>query len=842
MDTNVNMEREGLKPVVLRGYFKKFYRTSDRENGVLAGVFHSKDGECTMNLKCRMRDAAVYDVIYVAAIRAGEYRGKPKYSGFMASRPADVDNVLAMLSTLSPTKGSIARTMAEYAEKAYGSAGALACVLAAAPESLYAVGATGDVLTDAAELLGVRVTAALLCARWPMMTKRLASVLELSGIKNLLGILGSNPYELLEMKQIQAEPHAFQDLDRIGLDLFELDSLERLRAAAAYYGPRVIAENGDTRVRMDDAAAWSGYLNALCRKASLAPDAGHRDTMMVAVMDVAYNAKHLVIDREKDGHAYCYDASSYFCEQSAATSLKNLAVRGSLVWGPDDKACAKRVMDLLDDFDRVRGYEPYKADALTPEHRLAILNCIKAGASIITGGPGRGKTTAAAALIYCWSRMRNEKSGRGAPDDVVTLLAPTWKAAGRLGGAVALVNDTLRKSGASTALIDPPQAIAKMCYFEKKKREADRSNSLDYDAGLRERRGGLAIVDETSMVDIRLFSEMLSCLKYSQVVFLGDVDQLPSIGPGQVLRDMIGWGGLNTSYLTVNLRAKNAVARNADLIQAGKPFHELDWNSPNAFSMIRFDRPGVAYTDTEAMQKRIVEEYAADIADVAAKQAVMGDGCTPYSEVAVICPYRGLKSGLCSVEPMNLLLRDRMNPVRTYAELDTPGARMTADQCPGREVPFLNYAGYPFRLGDRVMCTKNFVDKGTVNGDEGFLISYAVPEDKRYGGPNEKTGAVEVMFDSGESVVFQDDDMEALVLSYAITVHKAQGCQYDRVIYVAQARLSAIPTFGTRNMVYTALTRAKQKVRIIGFVPEIATALTRTAPERKCGFMDRLKE
>lgn len=836
------MGREGMKPVILRGYFKKFYRTSDRENGVLAGVFHSKAGECTMNLKCGMRDAAVCDVIYVAAIRAGEYRGKPKYSGFMASRPADVDDIMALLSPLPPTKGSIARAMAEYAERVHGSAGALACVLAAAPESLYAVGATGDVLTDAADLLGVRVTAALLCARWPMMTKRLASVLELSGIKNLLGILGSNPYELLELGPVQAEPHAFQDLDRIGLDLFELDSPERLKAVASYYGPRAIAENGDTRVRMDDAAAWSGYLNSLCRRASLAPDRGHRDAMSLAVGVAASGSKHLMTAREKDGRAYCYDAGSYFCERSAAASLKSLAARGSLVWGTDDKTSAKRVMDLLDDFDRARGYEPYKADALTPEHRLAILNCIKAGAGIITGGPGRGKTTAAAALIYCWSRMREEKRGRGAPDDVVTLLAPTWKAAGRLGGAVALVNDALRRSGAGTALIDPPQAIAKMCYFEKKKQESDRSNRLDYDSGLRERRGGLAIVDETSMVDIRLFSEMLSCLKYSQVVFLGDVDQLPSIGPGQVLRDMISWGGLNTSYLTVNLRAKNAVARNADLIQEGKPFHELDWSSPNAFSMIRFDRPGTAYADTDAMQRRIVDEYAADVADVAAKQSAMDDGSTPYSEVAVICPYRGLKSGACSVEPMNLLLRDRMNPAQSYAEPDAPGTRMTADQFPGREVPFLDYAGYPFRLGDRVMCTKNFVDRGAVNGDEGFLVSYAVPEDKRYGNTNGKAGAVEVMFDSGESVAFQDDDMEALVLSYAITVHKAQGCQYDRVIYVAQARLSAIPTFGTRNMVYTALTRAKQKVRIIGFVPEIATALTRTAPERNCGFLDRLRE
>ena len=409
-----------------------------------------------------------------------------------------------------------------------------------------------------------------------------------------------------------------------------------------------------------------------------------------------------------------------------------------------EKAIAQKLLSLMQETkqpadvdDLIEHYQELQGITFHETQKEAIRQAVTGGVTVITGGPGTGKTTVIKAILYI----------NNANEYTTQMLAPTGRAAKR-------VEETTGQS-----------AMTIHRCLEKFSHEP-RDSYITQD---------MVIIDEVSMCDCLLMASLLrKVLDGTKVVFIGDSDQLPSVGAGNVLADIIESGVVPTIRLTHVYRTgdKATIAINAHRINRGEmPF--LD-NQSSDFFYINADTPEQIKNEILGLCSSRLPQYLG----------------TDDSKVQVLAP---LRQGVAGVNNLNQCLQAIINP-------------------PDSDKAELVYGETIFRVGDRVMHTvnnykqewikNNEEGKGVFNGDIGKIIEI-----------NKLTSEVTVKLEDGRVTIYPRSELSALTLSYAITVHKSQGCEFDAVVIpIATAAYMIM----TRNLLYTAVTRAKRLVVLVG--------------------------
>jgi hypothetical protein len=378
----------------------------------------------------------------------------------------------------------------------------------------------------------------------------------------------------------------------------------------------------------------------------------------------------------------------------------------------------------------------------------AIKSCFLQNVSIITGGPGTGKTTIINTIANIFLSLGYN----------IALAAPTGRAAKRIEETTKIESKTIHR-----LLGYVPNKYDDFGYFEYNEK-----NTLDVD---------LVIIDEMSMVDVLLFEKLLKGIKEStKLIIVGDVDQLPSVGAGNVLRDLIESNVIKYTKLTDIFRQskKSNIIVNAHRINNGKYPILNEKNSD--FFFLKTNNPIVTRnTVVNLIKNRLPKAY----------------GYNFHKDIQILTQTR---KGICGVYELNRILQEVLNP-KTKDSLE------------------LNFGNKVFRLNDKVMQTKNNYDLSFIdsNGEEGFGV---------YNGDmgivfeiDEKEKKIIVKMQDDRTVEYAVEDLDNLELSYAITIHKSQGSEFKSVI---------IPLFDsfymlqTRNLLYTAITRAKENIVLVG--------------------------
>ena len=377
--------------------------------------------------------------------------------------------------------------------------------------------------------------------------------------------------------------------------------------------------------------------------------------------------------------------------------------------------------------------------------RKALYNAVESAVTVITGGPGTGKTTIVKALIT----MYNELGFK------TVLAAPTGRAAKRLSEATGEEAKTIHRLLEMTRTEAETHAV-----FNRNK-----NNPLDENA---------VIIDEASMIDLSLMAALMRALRRgTRLVLIGDSDQLPSVGAGNVLADVISSGSVDTVCLTEIFRQSGGslIVTNAHRINAGETpvLNATD----NDFFFVRRDESQISNTVADLILNRLPKAYGSHLKD----------------QIQVITPS---KKGAGGVENLNKELQARMNPPS-----DTKREKAAH--------------GSIFREGDRVMQITNNYDiewekngiegAGIFNGDVGVILSV-----------DHRESVMHIRFDD-RNVEYPFDNLDELELAYAITVHKSQGSEYPVVII---PMYYCAPMLMTRNLLYTAVTRARKMVVLVG--------------------------
>lgn len=415
------------------------------------------------------------------------------------------------------------------------------------------------------------------------------------------------------------------------------------------------------------------------------------------------------------------------------------------------------------------------------EHQVeAVKEAVRNGLLVITGGPGTGKTTTINTIIKYF-----ELEGMD-----IFLAAPTGRAAKRMSETTGYEARTIHRMLELNGGMDTGSTAG----FERNER-----NPLETD---------VIIIDEMSMVDISLMYSLLKAVVAgTRLILVGDVNQLPSVGPGSVLKDIIDSGAFHTVKLTKIFRQASTsdIIVNAHKINNGEEV-SLDNKSMDFFFLKRYDADKIINVTLQLIKQKLPKFVNA----------------TEY-DIQVLTPMR---KGLLGVERLNGILQAYMNP---------------ADKSKREK----EYRGTIFREGDKVMQIKNnyqieweirtkfglCVDKGMgiFNGDTGIIEEI-----------NDFAETMTISFDEGRKVEYPFKLLEELELAYAVTIHKSQGSEYPAVVIPL---LSGPRMLMNRNLLYTAVTRAKKCVTIVGDEQTFYEMIQNNSQQRRySGLRDRIVE
>ena len=528
-------------------------------------------------------------------------------------------------------------------------------------------------------------------------------------------IAKNNPYRLCE----EIDGIGFEKADEIAMSLgLGEDSAERVMGGVRYVLNFNAGQNGHTCLPYDKLV-------------------GAATTMLGVSEESVAKAIESLLRLEKlatstyDGEKYIFDREMYNCERYIADKLVSI-----------DKTC---INAHISDIHRYIAREELENGIKYAElQRKAIVEAMSNGVMVLTGGPGTGKTTVVRALLKIFKGMGMK----------VALAAPTGRAAKRLSESTSTEAKTIHR------MLEINYESDTFCFLR------DEKNYLDEN---------VIVVDEASMADTPLFCAMLKAIKPgAKLIIIGDANQLPSVGAGNVLRDIIDSGRFATVELTEIFRqaSQSLIISNAHRINSGE-MPILNVNDNDFFFLPRRSDAEIASTIVDLCKNRLPKAY----------------GIVATSGIQVISPSRRGEGG---VENLNLLLQESLNP-------KSP-----------KDVTY-THKNRSFRVGDKVMQTKNNYQiewekdskkgMGVFNGDIGEICAI-----------NPKEKLMSIRFDDKE-VNYEFNMLDDLDHAYAITVHKSQGSEYPIVIIPAY---QAPPMLLTRNLFYTAVTRAQRMVIIVG--------------------------
>lgn len=642
---------------------------------------------------------------------SGEWQNHARYGrqlraqGALPLDPADREGRIAYLTSLrhiGPARAE--RLVDEHGEGVLGA-------IAANPHAVFGSlrGVSADQAAAAAESWQAsRAVRDLHVQLAPHGLAHLAAPIHARFGERSMAILHEDPYRLTEVDGV-----GFARADRIALATDVPPDSSRRAQAAAVFALSEAEQQGNTFLPVAELAGRAAKL------LGLAPDP-----------DVLVEAHGLLVD---EGRAY-----------RDLTHASELAVAQTLA----TRAAAAPHLD----------HEPGEApeDGLTEEQWAAVRGAFAARISVLTGGPGVGKTVCTRAIVA-------EASSAEAR---IALCAPTGRAARRLEEATG----------------HPAQTIHRMLEWSPGRQPGFRpGHPLPVD---------LVVVDESSMLNLRLIEVLLGGLAEStHVVFVGDADQLPPIGAGKPFEDLIASGVAPVVRLSHIFRqaARSMITTAAHEINQGRPPH-LTPQADQDHDFFFIDRP-----NPERALETVVE--------VVAERAPKRFDVDPIREVQVLAPmYRGA----VGIDALNERLRDRLNP---------GGKRVLDDR---------------FRVGDRLIQTRNSHELGLMNGSIVFL---------RADDPEEEEIVVDT--DDGESLAIPYGETATLRLAYAISVHKAQGCEVPVVVGVCHRSHSRMLN---RPLLYTAITRARSSCVLVGDRAVLAGAVRRDdSGARHSGLVERLR-
>ena len=529
-----------------------------------------------------------------------------------------------------------------------------------------------------------------------------------------MDIVKNHPYQLCEIAGI-----GFKTADRIAMSMgFDQLSVERVDEGILY---ALTDAEGKGHLCMEKHAFIKACLKVL-------------DTPQLTEDMVANRAARLVYS----GKLVSYQGNVYRSETAYAES--NLAELLS-------RQLRSARSHSYGDLDAALDAEELRMKVkFAPEQREAVKMALTQGVSVITGGPGTGKSMILRAILDIYRRHN--------PDKEICLCAPTGRAARRMEQATGLGASTVHKALGLLAGEDGD-------YGEPQALDAD-----------------IILVDEVSMMDIYLAGRLLEAVKSrAQVVLIGDSDQLPSVGPGAVLSEMIASERIPVVRLDKVFRQNDGsrIAVNAKLIRHGN----LSLEYGNDF---RF----VDSANLSDSASRIAELYMQEVARYG------------VDNVAMLSPYR--QKTETGVNALNEMLRELVNP-------------------PDEGKPEVVCGKRKFRVGDKVMQVKNFEDVS--NGDIGYIRNIF-----KFG--DETTVCVD--FGDGRNMEYDSSELDMLDLGYASTIHKAQGAEYQSVIINLQC---AHHIMLTRPLIYTAITRGKDRVIIVGERRALCISIKKTDIEKR---------
>ena len=565
--------------------------------------------------------------------------------------------------------------------------------------------------------------------------------------QEVYGIIRENPYRLAD----DIEGVGFRTADEIAVRVgIRMDSDFRIRSGILYVLLQASTE-GHTYLPEEELTRRTGQLLEV-----------GEEQIEKQYMDLAIERK--IIMKQGENQTQIYAASFYYMEANTATMLKQLNVSYEV---PD-----------LEIEERVRRIEKQTGMELDEHQMTAVKEAVRNGLLIITGGPGTGKTTTINTIIKYF-----EMEGLD-----IFLAAPTGRAAKRMSETTGFEARTIHR------MLELNGGVDGAAGFER-----NEQNPLETD---------VVIIDEMSMVDISLMHALLKAVAVgTRLILVGDVNQLPSVGPGSVLRDIIRSHECNVVMLTKIFRQASTsdIIVNAHKINQGEEV-TLDNKSMDFFFLKRYDADVIISVVLQLIKQKLPKFVDA----------------TPY-DIQVLTPMR---KGLLGVERLNGILQRYLNP-------------------PSPQKREKEHGDILFREGDKIMQTRNnyqleweirtkyglSVDKGTgvFNGDMGLVREI-----------NDFAETMTVEFDEGRMVEYPYKLLDELELAYAITIHKSQGSEYPAVVIPL---LSGPSMLMNRNLLYTAVTRARKCVTLVGNEVTFAQMVQNTSQQKRySGLCDRLKE
>ena len=569
---------------------------------------------------------------------------------------------------------------------------------------------------------------------------------------SVYSVLQENPYRLAEDISGVGFKIADEIASRIGI---HTDSDYRIRSGMLYTLLQATGE-GHVYLPKEEFFARSSRL--------LGVDPSYMEKHL---MDLAMDRK--IIQKQKEEQILVYPTQYYYLELNTARMLKELNV----LCPEDEKLVNGRLVQI----------EKETGTVLDEMQKKAVAEAASHGLFVLTGGPGTGKTTTINAIIRFFE-------GEGAD---LRLAAPTGRAAKRMTEATGYEAQTIHRLLELSGMPDEEKE-GQPVHFER-----NAENPLETD---------VIIIDEMSMVDIHLMhSLLLAVVAGTRLILVGDENQLPSVGPGNVLRDIIRSRCFHVVELTKIFRqaSESDIVVNAHKINKGEQV-QINNKSRDFFFLKRYDADIIIRVVIALIQEKLPRYVDAK----------------PF-EIQVLTPMR---KGLLGVERLNQILQRYLNPPE-----DGKSERAVGDRL--------------FRTGDKVMQIRNnyqmeweirgrygvVIEKGVgvFNGDTGILREI-----------NEFAETAEVEFEDGRFAMYSFKQLEELELAYAITIHKSQGSEYPAVILPL---LSGPQMLLNRNLLYTAVTRARKCVTVVGKEETFAEMIRNEKQQKRYSALDeRIRE